>query len=126
MPLPQWLARVNRRVFNPRELKRGIRPVLTHVGRSSGETYNTPLDAHPIADGYIFIVNYGSRSDWVQNVLASGTAVLTIDGGAIELVSPALLSKETAWQLLAETTKRPAAFLKITEYLRMKTRWQTS
>ena len=119
MPLPPLLARINKRVFNPRELKQGIRPVLTHVGRSSGKTYYTPLDAHPVSDGFIFIVNYGSKSDWVQNVLAAGTAVLTLDGSAIELVSPVLLSEDAARQLLPEATKRPPDFLKITEYLHM-------
>jgi deazaflavin-dependent oxidoreductase (nitroreductase family) len=122
MPLPRWLARVNKRVFNPMELKRGTRPVLTHMGRWSGKTYRTPLDAHPVDGGYMFILNYGSDSDWVQNVLAAGTAVLKIDGNEVELVSPTLVSKEAAWQLLSETTKPPADYLRITEYLRMKAR----
>ncbi len=76
MPMPRWVARINKRVFNPMELRRGVRPVLTHVGRSSGKTYRTPLDAHLIEGGYIFIVMYGSDSDWVQNVLAAGAATL--------------------------------------------------
>lgn len=107
MPLPRWLAQINKRVFNPSELKRGIRPVLTHVGRSSGNTHRTPLDAHPVDGGYIFIVMYGSHSDWVKNVLAAGTAKLEIDGDEFELMSPRLVSKGEAWQLLPATTKGP-------------------
>ncbi len=122
MPVPMWVAKVNKRVFNPSELRRGVRPVLTHVGRSSGKTYRTPLDAHPVDGGYIFIVMYGSASDWVQNVLAAGAATLEIDGDEFELVSPRLVSKEDAWQLLSATTKAPPAFLRVTEYLQMDVR----
>ncbi len=32
MPVPAWIAQVNKRLFNKVELKRGVRPVLTHVG----------------------------------------------------------------------------------------------
>ena len=53
--LPRWLGRINKRVFNPLEIRRGKRPVLTHVGRKSGRTLETPLDAHPTDDGWLFI-----------------------------------------------------------------------
>ncbi len=122
MPVPMWVAQVNKRVFNPRELRRGVRPVLTHVGRSSGKKYRTPLDAHPVESGYIFIVMYGADSDWVQNVLAAGSATLKIDDDELELVSPRLVSKEDGWQLLPPTTKAPANFLRVTEYLQMDVR----
>lgn len=65
---------------------------------------------------------YGSNSDWVQNALAAGTATLEIDGDEFELVSPRLVSKEDAWQLLPETTKAPPDYLRITEYLQMNVR----
>ena len=51
MPYPRWLAKVNKRVFNPREIRKGERPAVSHVGRSSGSVYQTPLDAHPTKDG---------------------------------------------------------------------------
>ncbi len=122
MPVLMWVAQVNKRVFNPRELRKGVRPVLTHVGRSSEKTYRTPLDAHAVEGGYIFIVMYGSDSDWVQNVLAAGSATLKVDSDELELVSPRLVSKEDAWQLLPSTTKAPANFLRVTEYLQMDVR----
>jgi hypothetical protein len=53
MPLPHWIARIDGRIFNPLEIRRGVRPVLIHVGRSSGMTYRTPLNAHPLLDGYL-------------------------------------------------------------------------
>ena len=55
MSLPRWLAQINKRLFNPIEERRGVRPVLIHTGRSSGKTYRTPLDAHRLTDGYLSI-----------------------------------------------------------------------
>ena len=119
MPMPRWWTHINKRVFNPVELRRGGRPVLTHVGRSSGATYRTPLDAHPVDGGYVFILVYGSRSDWVRNILAAGHARLTLDGQDIELTAPRLISEREAWSAIDEGVKRPPGFLRIHEYLRM-------
>lgn len=119
MPVPKWVAQVNKRVFNRLEVKRGARPVLTHVGRSSGKTYQVPLDAHRVDNGYIFILMYGSDSDWVKNVLAAGTARLRIGGDEIDLVSPRLVTEEAAWQQLPDSTKAPPKFLRVTEFLQM-------
>ena len=107
MPMPRWLAGINKRVFNPLEIKRGVRPVLIHTGRSSGKTYQTPLDAHPVDGGYLFIPMYGPRTDWVKNVMAAGVARLRIEGREIGLHSPRLLRHDAAWHLVAPTTKTP-------------------
>ena len=93
--------------------------MLAHVGRSSGTTYHTPLDAHKVDDGYIFIINYGSRSDWVRNILAAGTATLRVEGDEVTLVSPRVITKDVASQQLPATTKWPSDFMKVTEYLQM-------
>lgn len=122
MPLPRWLAQINKRVFNPREIKRGRRPVLTHVGRSSGRTYRTPLEAFPVDGGYIFVLMYGAQSDWARNVLAAGSATLTIDDREIELVTPRVLTDEADWQRLPSTFKRPPSFLHVSELLQMDVR----
>ncbi len=122
MPVPKWLAQVNKRTFNKMELKRGERPVLTHVGRKSGKTYRTPLDAHPVDGGFIFIVMYGSRScDWVQNILAAESATLTIKDDQWELSSPRLISKQEAGRQVSPETKLEPGRIKGIEYLQMDT-----
>jgi deazaflavin-dependent oxidoreductase (nitroreductase family) len=120
VPMPRWWTRINKRVFNPRELRRGIRPVLTHVGRTTGTVHRTPLDAHPVDGGYVFVLVYGSGSDWVRNVLAAGHARLTVDGQEVELSSPRLIDEDEAWQAIGDGVKRPPRVLRIGEYLRME------
>lgn len=119
MPMPRWWTQINKRLFNPAELRRGKRPVLTHVGRQSGRTFHTPLDAHAVDGGYAFVLVYGARSDWVRNSLAAGRARLTIDGQDVELTTPRLIDADAAWQAIGEGVKRPPGVLRITEYLRM-------
>jgi deazaflavin-dependent oxidoreductase (nitroreductase family) len=119
MPMPLWWGQINKRVFNPRAVRNGKWQVIEHVGRSSGRTHRTPLEAHRVADGYVFVLVYGSRSDWVRNVLAAGSAVLEVDGVSVELEGPALLTAEQAFELLPPGTKRPPKMLRIDEFLHM-------
>lgn len=120
MPMPLWFGHVNKRIFNKMELRKGKRPVLAHVGRSSGKTYRTPLDAHPIAGGYMFILVYGSGSDWVQNILASGTAILEIDGKHLDLAAPRVVGPDAALAALRKGTRLPPKFMNVTEFLQME------
>lgn len=119
MPMPRWWGHINKRVFNPRAIAGGKWPVLTHVGRSSGTTYQTPMDAHPVDGGYLFVLVYGSGSDWVQNVLAAGHARLRIDGEDRDLTAPRLVGQDEAFNTLPAEVARPPKVLRITEFLRM-------
>ena len=81
MPLPRSVARFNRKYWN--KLARhfaGWMPgfgIVIHIGRTSG----TPSTAarwfivFRTEDGFIFALTYG-RADWVQNVMAAGSAKL--------------------------------------------------
>lgn len=119
MPYPRWLAKVNKRLFNPREVRKGKRPVVTHTGRSSGTTYRTPLDAHPTRDGFVLVVRYGPESDWVRNILAGGEAIVTVDGEEHPLTSPRLVAREAAAAELPAGYEPGADFFKAEDYLLM-------
>ena len=119
MPMPLWWGEVNKRVFNPSALNSGKWKVLTHVGRSSGRVYRTPLDAYEVDGTYVFILVYGSKSDWVQNLLHNGSARLDDGGEIIELAAPRLIPGEKAWILLDGLAKPPPGFLNVNEFLQM-------
>jgi hypothetical protein len=50
------------------------------VGRTSGRHYETPVVATKIEDGYAIALPYGPNTDWLKNVLASGSATIANDG----------------------------------------------
>lgn len=118
--MPLWWGRVNKRIFNPRAVRSGKWQVIHHVGRRSGQPYRTPLEAHPVDGGFIFTLVYGSRSDWVQNVLAAESATLEIDGETIDLVHPVLLTARQAFERLPPGSARPPKLLRIDEFLAMR------
>lgn len=119
MPMPTWWGQINKRVFNPRAIAGGKWPVLTHVGRTSRTTYQTPMDAHPVDGGYVFVLVYSSRSDWVQNVLADGRARLRVGDKELDLTTPRLIGQDEAFRALPGNVSRPPKLLRITEFLRM-------
>ena len=48
--------------------------VIRHVGRrSSGRTYETPVDIIATDDGLLIALPYGTQADWLRNVLAAGS-----------------------------------------------------
>lgn len=116
--MPLWWGRVNKRIFNPRALENGRWKVLNHVGRISGRRYRTPLDAVEVDGTFVFILVYGSRADWVQNAIASGSATLETGDETIELVAPRLTPEETARPMLRESVTLPPRLLGV-EYLQM-------
>ena len=119
MSLPRWLAALNKRTFNKREIRKGDRPVLTHVGRATGTTYRVPLDAHRTTSGYVFIPLYGAHSDWVRNIMASGSAQLRVEGAQYDLDAPRLVTAEEAASSLPHGTNAPAGFTRVEQLLQM-------
>ena len=91
--------------------------MVTHIGRSSGRTYQTPLDAFPTHSGFVLVARYGPGSDWVRNVLAAGSAMLRVEGTDWELGSPRLVGVEEAAAVLV--SKPPANFAKAEDFLLM-------
>ncbi len=118
MPYPRWLAKINKRVFNPKQIRKGEYPVVTHVGRTSGRPYQTPLDAYSTETGYVLVARYGPESDWVRNILAAQAATLRIDGEERELDSPRLVSQKEALDVLV-SDEPPADFTKSEDFVLM-------
>ena len=118
MAYPRWLAKINKRLFNPGQIRKGKYPVVTHVGRKSGKTYQTPLDAFRTDTGYVLVARYGPESDWVQNVLAAGEATLRVDGTEHRLGSPRLVELDAALAALT-TTEPPGDFASAEDFLLM-------
>ena len=92
MPMPRLMARLNRVGVN--RLLRHVAPrtpglgVVVHRGRRSGRTYRTPVAVFPTSSGPVIGLFYGSRSDWIKNVLAAGELDLVTRGRTLRSDSP--------------------------------------
>jgi deazaflavin-dependent oxidoreductase (nitroreductase family) len=72
--------------------------LLKHVGRKSGREYRTPVSAFPFGDGYVLALLYGDAAevDWVRNVMAAGTCLLTTRGREYLLERPEIIPASKA------------------------------
>ena len=98
MALGRRMATVNRYVTNrvlggPATRLPGF-GVVHHVGRRSGRPYRTPVNVFRTPGGYVFALTYGSRAEWVRNVLAAGGCDLVTRGRRVRLTNPRLLHDE--------------------------------
>ena len=100
MPLPENLARFNKRVTNRvTGLFAGWAPgfaILTHRGRRSGREYRIPINVFRVPDGYRFALTYGSDTDWVKNVFAAGGCSIRTRGHDVTLTEPRIGSDPRA------------------------------
>ncbi len=122
MPLPQAVARLNKRYTN-----RLIEPLVArlpgfiavvHHGRRSGATYRTPLLAFAGADGLLVALTYGPRADWVQNVLAGG-GVIERDGATQRIVSSDILARQHAWPHLPFVVRAVLWVLRVSDFMEL-------
>jgi deazaflavin-dependent oxidoreductase (nitroreductase family) len=65
--------------------------VVRHVGRKTGRSYETPVVAVE-HDGSVYIaLPYGKRTDWLKNVLATGSATVVTGGERYEVDRPEVI-----------------------------------
>jgi deazaflavin-dependent oxidoreductase (nitroreductase family) len=99
LPAPRSIARFNRSFTNRLTSKvAGYLPgfaIVSHVGRKSGRAYRTPVNAFRTDDGYIIALTYGAESDWVKNVLATGSCELQTRGRRERLYNPHIVTDES-------------------------------
>jgi hypothetical protein len=86
----RWVAR---RFVNPRQLETAGAPgayasVIRHRGRTTGAPYETPVQAVRTEDGFVIPLPYELRSNWLKNVLASGSATIVNEGEAFRVDHP--------------------------------------
>ncbi len=115
------MRRVNRAVTNPlmRPLA-GLAPplaVVHHVGRTSGDTYRTPILALAVKGGFVTPLPYGTDLDWCQNVVAAGRYELQIFGRRVEVENPRIVDSETALPLLPLLMRPGLRLLDLPGYL---------
>jgi deazaflavin-dependent oxidoreductase (nitroreductase family) len=118
------LRRVNRDVFNPRQLRSAGTPgayaVIRHTGRTSGRPYATPVGAVRTDDGFVIALVYGWHTDWLQNVLASGSATIVHEGHTYRVDQPQVLPLEAAAAYLPANTQRLQRWFGIDLCLRVR------
>ena len=91
--------------------------VVRHTGRTSGRTYETPVVAQATDDGFVIALPYGANTDWLKNVLASGSATIVDEGDAHEVDQPELADTATVGHLFPAQEQRTHRLFNVDDFL---------
>jgi hypothetical protein len=120
------VRRFSRSVVNPRMLKTAGRPgayasLVLNRGRRTGREYRTPVVAVPADDGFVIALPYGTTSNWVRNVLASGSATLINEGVTYEVDRPEIVPLTAMNHHFPEKEQRSHTRFRVESCLRLRT-----
>lgn len=124
-PVQNAVRRMNRAVVNPRTMGTAGRSgayasVIRHRGRTSGTQYETPIQAVPTEDGFVIPLPYGTRADWLKNVLAAGSANIAHDGSTFAVDHPEMVGSAAADAYFAPKDQRAHHLYGVDQFLRVR------
>jgi deazaflavin-dependent oxidoreductase (nitroreductase family) len=93
--------------------------VIHHTGRRSGKAYATPIVAERFAGGFVAPLPYGTRVDWLRNVLAAGGASVSSHGETYDVVHPEVIDAPAAMRLLSPQRQRSFSRIGIEQFLKV-------
>jgi deazaflavin-dependent oxidoreductase (nitroreductase family) len=119
------LIRLQRAIINPRQMRSAGTPgayasVIRHRGRVSGRPYETPVGAVAAGDGFVIALVYGSRTNWLQNVLASGSASIVHEGTTYSVDHPEIIPMQAVATRFTAGDQRGFRWLDVDQVLRVR------
>jgi hypothetical protein len=119
MAFPRRMAALPR-LLNPLvlPLTRRVPPlaVLHHKGRSSGRSYDTPVQAYATPEGWVVGLAYDHNAPFAPNLLAAGGGEMTRAGRRYRITRPRRVGREVL-QLLPALASLAMRAVGIDEFL---------
>jgi deazaflavin-dependent oxidoreductase (nitroreductase family) len=124
-PLVLDTVRRTSRAMKPLALRSAGTPgasaaVIRHVGRTTGRTYETPVGAVATGDGFVIALPYGPNTDWLKNVLASGSAIIVDEGTTYDVDRPRVVPLVEAGHHFSPQEQRAHRMFGVDECLRVR------
>ena len=91
--------------------------VVHHVGRTTGQPYETPVQAVATDDGFVIALPYGPNTDWLKNVLASGSATIAHDGADHRVERPEVVPMSVAERHFSSNDQRTHRLFRVDDCL---------
>ena len=91
-------ARATNRLSLPFAGKRWnpIFSIVRHTGRRSGRTFETPVAARRVADGFVVALAFGNGAHWYRNLVAANGGVIRWRGKDYPVGAPGPIGIEEA------------------------------
>jgi hypothetical protein len=122
------VRRFNRVSMNKVQLRSAGTPgayasVIRHRGRTSRREYTTPVVPFATGDDhFVIVLPYGPSTDWVQNVLAAGSAELVTGGATYALDQPELIAIDSVRDVFPTGEQRTHRMFRVEQCLRLRRR----
>lgn len=125
-----WLT-ILKHTLNPvtRRLARssiGPFSLIRHVGRRSGNAYETPIIVAPVRGGFMIELTYGPDVDWHKNVIAAGGGTIIHRGQAFVFNHVAPVDTATGLAAFPLSQRLTLRLLRRTHFEHLTTRGQTT
>src|SRR5918995_76918 len=95
----------------------GVASVIRHVGRTTGRPYETPVQAVATDDGFVIALPYGPNTDWLKNVLASGSATIAHEGNTYRVDQPEIVPSSVAAPHFSPKDQRTHRLFRVDQFL---------
>jgi deazaflavin-dependent oxidoreductase (nitroreductase family) len=117
-----WMSK---KVMNPMQMRSAGTPgayasIVRHRGRISGAEYETPVGVVADGDAFLVALPYGSRAQWLRNVLAAGSATLVHEGTTYRVDRPELISLATVADRFSASDQRLFRWMRVDDCLRLR------
>jgi deazaflavin-dependent oxidoreductase (nitroreductase family) len=124
-PLVLDTVRRTSRAMKPLALRSAGTPgayasVVRHVGRTTGRMYETPIGAVATGDGFVIALPYGPNTDWLKNVMASGSAVIVDEGTTYDVDRPQVVPMADAGHHFSPQDQRAHRMFRVDQCLRVR------
>jgi deazaflavin-dependent oxidoreductase (nitroreductase family) len=117
-----WFTRT---IANPMAMRTAGTPgaeasVIRHRGRKSGRAYETPVGVVATDGGFVIALPYGSRANWLRNVLANGSATIVHEGQTYAVDRPQLIPLVDVANLFSASDRRGFRLFSVDECLQVR------
>jgi hypothetical protein len=111
--------------MNPAQMRTAGTPgayagIIRARGRVSGRLIETPVGIVATDDAFLIALPYGTRAQWLRNVLAAGEATLVHEGGTHAVDHPELIQTSTVAHLFSPSDQRLFRMMRVNDCLRLR------
>lgn len=119
------IVALSKRFMNPSQMRTAGTPgayagIIRHRGRVSGAAYETPVGIVADGDGFLVALPYGTRTQWLRNVLATGSATVVHEGRTHRADAPTLVPMASVADRFSKTDQGLFRWLRVEDCLRLR------
>jgi len=116
---------MSKRFMNPAQMRTAGTPgayagIIRHRGRVSGTAHETPIGIVADDGSFLVALPYGTRAQWLRNVLAAGSASLVHEGTTYRVDAPELLPMASVVDRFSASDQQGFRVLRVDQALRVR------